>query len=45
MWYGAVGSSWNADRKTVKLKPHMTKKCGVNKRSDTRAMVPDGLPR
>ena len=34
MWNGAVGSSWNADRKTVKVKPHITKKRGVKRRSD-----------
>ena len=34
MWNGAVGSSWNADRKTVNVKPHITKKRGVNRRSD-----------
>src|SRR4029453_8562022 len=34
MWNGAVGRSWNADRKTVNVNPHMTKKCGVNRRSD-----------
>ena len=33
---GAVGSSWNAERKTVNVKPHMTKKRGVNSRSDMR---------
>ena len=27
---GAVGRSWNADRKTTKLKPHIRKKRGVN---------------
>src|SRR4051812_8797686 len=32
---GAVGSSWNADRNTVKVKPHMTKKRGVNSRSSS----------
>ncbi len=31
---GAVGSSWNAERNTVKVKPHITKKRGVNSRSD-----------
>src|SRR3954468_15220020 len=31
---GAVGSSWNAERNTVKVKPHITKKRGVNNRSD-----------
>src|SRR5258708_18691754 len=36
---GAVGSSWNAERKTVKVKPHMTKKRGVNNRSDMNAEV------
>src|SRR5262245_36957129 len=30
---GAVGNSWNADRNTVKVKPHMTKKRGENNRS------------
>ena len=34
MWNGAVGSSWNAERKTVNVKPHITKKRGVN--SDLR---------
>src|SRR3954454_10799609 len=33
MWNGAVGSSWNAERKTVKVKPHITKKRGVKRRS------------
>src|SRR3954451_19609697 len=33
MWNGAVGSSWNAERKTVNEKPHITKKRGVNRRS------------
>src|SRR3954447_22481725 len=36
---GAVGSSWNAERNTVKVKPHMTKKRGVNKRSDMNREV------
>src|SRR6266849_9646536 len=31
---GAVGRSWNAERNTVKVKPHITKKRGVNSRSD-----------
>ena len=31
---GAVGSSWNAERNTVNVKPHITKKRGVNNRSD-----------
>ena len=26
MWNGAVGSSWNADRNTVNVNPHITKK-------------------
>ncbi len=26
---GATGKSWNAERKTVKLNPHMTRKRGV----------------
>src|SRR5262245_52172534 len=30
---GAVGSSWNAERKTVNVKPHIMKKRGVNSRS------------
>ena len=30
---GAVGSSWKADRNTTKLKPHITKKRGVKRRS------------
>jgi hypothetical protein len=30
---GAVGSSWNAERKTVKVKPHIMKKRGVKRRS------------
>src|SRR5262245_65595904 len=34
---GAVGSSWNADRKTVNEKPHITKKRGVNRRSDNHS--------
>ena len=33
MWNGAVGRSCSADRKTVKLNPHITKKRGVNRRS------------
>src|SRR5438874_2448771 len=32
---GAVGNSWNADRNTVKVNPHMTKKRGVKSRRDT----------
>ena len=36
MWYGAVGSSCSADRKTVKLNPHITKKRGVKRRSRSR---------
>ena len=36
---GAVGSSWNAERNTVKVKPHMTKKRGVNSRSDMNREV------
>lgn len=36
---GAVGSSWNAERNTVKVKPHMTKKRGVNNRSDMNREV------
>src|SRR4029079_18157919 len=36
---GAVGSNWNAERNTVKVKPHMTKKRGVNKRSDMNREV------
>src|SRR4029077_9872584 len=36
---GAVGRSWNAERKTVKVKPHMTKKRGVNSRSDMNTEV------
>src|SRR6266700_3383572 len=32
MWNGAVGNSWNAERKTVNEKPHITKKRGVNRR-------------
>src|SRR3954468_13842530 len=36
---GAVGSSWNAERNTVKVKPHMTKKRGVNHRSDMNREV------
>src|SRR2546428_4005660 len=31
---GAVGSSWNTERNTVKVKPHITKKRGENNRSD-----------
>ena len=31
---GAVGSSWNSERKTVNVKPHITKKRGENSRSD-----------
>src|SRR5207237_8851020 len=33
MWNGAVGSSWKTDRKTVNVKPHITKKRGVKSRS------------
>ena len=33
MRYGAVGRSWKADRKTVKVNPHMTKKRGVKRGS------------
>src|SRR3954470_20036061 len=36
---GAVGSSWNAERNTVKVKPHMTKKRGVKSRSDMNGEV------
>src|SRR3954468_19954494 len=36
---GAVGSSWNAERKTVNVKPHMTKKRGVKSRSDMNGEV------
>jgi len=44
MWYGAVGSSWNADRKTVKLNPHMTKKRGVKRRSGKTESIAHDLP-
>src|SRR5689334_5897831 len=37
MWNGAVGSSWNAERKTVNEKPHIRKKRGVNRRSAKRS--------
>jgi hypothetical protein len=30
---GAVGRSWKAERKTVKVNPHMVKKRGVKRRS------------
>src|SRR3954468_6609214 len=36
---GAVGSSWNAERKTVNVKPHMMKKRGVKSRSGTGSEV------
>src|SRR4026208_153307 len=36
---GAVGSSWNAERNSVNVKPHMTKKRGVNSRSDMNREV------
>ena len=36
---GAVGNSWNAERNTVKVKPHMMKKRGVNNRSDMNREV------
>src|SRR5258708_25707167 len=43
IWNGAVGSSWNAERKTVNEQPHVTKKRDVNKRSgnhsDSSAMT------
>src|SRR5262245_40650757 len=32
MWNGAVGSSGHAERKTVNVNPHITKKRGVNSR-------------
>src|SRR5438874_9317125 len=32
---GAVGNSWKADRNTVNVNPHMTKKRGVNRRGDS----------
>src|SRR5712692_2201293 len=48
MWNGAVGSSWNAERKTVNEKPHITKKRGVNRRSGnhfgTGGLRPAGPP-
>ena len=31
MWKGAVGSRMNADTKTVKLNPHITKNSGVKR--------------
>jgi len=31
MWNGAVGMSWNADRKTVNVNPHIRKKRGVKR--------------
>jgi hypothetical protein len=34
MWKGAVGSSWNTDRNTVKLNAHIVKKRAVNSFSD-----------
>src|SRR6516165_1979293 len=40
MWNGAVGKSWNADRNTVKEKPHITKKRGVKRRSGNQ---PDSI--
>src|SRR5438552_19216604 len=36
---GAVGSSWNTERNTVKVKPHITKKRGENRRSDMSRQV------
>jgi putative phosphoesterase len=36
---GAVGSSWNAERNTVNVKPHITKKRGVNNRPDMNREV------
>src|SRR5215208_3393284 len=33
MRYGATGSSWNADRNTVNVNPHIRKKRGVKRRS------------
>src|SRR5947207_14833348 len=39
MGKGAVGSNWNAERNTVKVKPHMTKKRAVNSRSDMNREV------
>ena len=38
MWNGAVGNSWNADRNTVKLNPHMRKNRGVNSGSGAPAI-------
>src|SRR2546428_427884 len=37
---GAVGRSWNADRKTVKLNAHITKKRGGKGRSRLAARLP-----
>jgi hypothetical protein len=31
MWKGAVGRSWNADRNTVKVNPHIRKKRPVKR--------------
>src|SRR6187551_1488833 len=45
MRYGAVGRSWNAERKTVKLNPHITKKRGVKRGSrEGRQEVYAGRP-
>ena len=42
MWNGAVGSSWKADRKTVKLKLNISAKRAVNSRSGPG--IEDDLP-
>ena len=39
MRIGAVGSSWNADRKTVKLNAQMMRKRGVNSRADESTVM------
>ncbi len=38
MWKGAVGSSWKADRNTVKVNPHIRKKRGVKRRSGVQRL-------
>lgn len=43
MWNGAVGSSWNADRNTVNVNPHITKKAGVKRRSLEAGIDPESV--
>ncbi len=38
-WNGAVGISWNSERKTVNVKPHIRKKRGVKIASPRAAAV------